>query len=176
SVTTLATGATRTWTSASGGALAVSWAGDRTVAFDWQDADQDARSGVRLLDTAGPGAGLLATRLLVPASTRAGAFTGPGDPLITQDGSTVLVTLASGPKSVIASFSVGNGRLRAVLTPAAAQSQWYCGILWADPRGRHLLTQCGTAQGSIEDGRYTRVRLPRLIPASEIGYANTFAW
>jgi hypothetical protein len=52
----------------------------------------------------------------------------------------------------------------------------YCGVLWTDPHGRHLLTQCGTTQTSIEAGHRTRIHLHQLIPASPIGYANTFAW
>jgi hypothetical protein len=176
SVTTLATGATRTWTSADGSALAVSWAGDRTVAFDWQDTKRQARSGVRLLDTAAHGANLLATRLLIPASTRTATLGSPGDPLITQDGSTVFATMAAGTKTAIVSFSADSGRLQTVLTPAAGQSQWYCGILWTDPHGRHLLTQCGTTQASIEGNRYTQIHLHQLIPASPVGFANTFAW
>src|SRR4029077_8414381 len=43
SVTTLATGATRTWTSAHGYPSTVSWAGDRTLAFGWQDTTDQAR-------------------------------------------------------------------------------------------------------------------------------------
>ena len=176
SVTTLATGATRTWTSASGGTLALSWAGDRTVAFDWQDSERQTRSGVRLLDTAAHGANLLATRLLIPASTRTATLTSPGDPLITQDGSTLFATMASGTNTAIVSFSVDSGELQAVLTPATGQSHWYCGILWTDPHGRHLLTQCGTTQTSIEGNRYTQIHLPQLIPASPVGFASTFAW
>jgi hypothetical protein len=52
-VTTLATGATRTWSSRQGGADAMSWTGPATLAFDWGDARAD-RSGIRLLDTATP--------------------------------------------------------------------------------------------------------------------------
>jgi hypothetical protein len=77
SVTTLATGATRTWSTPDGGATTVSWVGDRTVAFDyWDDTNDDARSGLRLLDTAAAGANLLDSRLILPATT-------PGRPLTT---------------------------------------------------------------------------------------------
>jgi len=176
SVTTLATGATRTWSSAHGSADSVSWAGDRVLAFDWQDLDGQARSGVRLLDTADRGDNLLSTRLLIPASTRTGALSSPGDPLITQDGSTVFATMAAGTKTAVVSFSANSGKLQAVLVPATAQSQWYCGILWTDPRGRNLLTQCGNTQTSIEASHYAQIQLHQLIPASPVGFANTFAW
>lgn len=178
SVTTLTTGATRTWTSAHGGALNVSWAGDSTLAFEWQDTDGLARSGLRLLDTAAAGTDPLASRLLVPASTRTAALSSPGDPLITPDGSTLFATMASGTRNAIVSFSVRSGKLEAVLLPATSSGQGlsYCGILWTDPHGRHLLIQCGTVQASIEGNRYTPVHLHELIPASAVGFANTFAW
>jgi hypothetical protein len=177
SVTTLATGATHTWSSAQGAALVVSWAGDRTLAFDWQDAASQARSGVRLLDTAATGTNPLSSRLLIPASTRTGALDDPGDPLITEDGSTLFATMASGTKTAIVSFSVRSGKIEAMsLTQPAPPSQWYCGVLWTDPHGRDVLTQCGTTQTSIEDSHYTQIHLHRLIPAAPVGFARTFAW
>jgi hypothetical protein len=180
SVTTLASGATRTWTSTQGAAVTVSWAGNHTLAFEWQDNVRPARSGVRELNTASVGSNLLDSRLVLPASTKTATLNSPGNPLITQDGSTVFVTMAagaSGTETAIARFSVRTGRLEAVLTPTpASQSQWYCGILWTDTSGRHVLFQCGTTQASIDAGRYTRIHLPELIPAPEVGFANVFAW
>lgn len=178
SVTILATGATRTWTAAHGGADSLSWAGDRTVAFDWEDTGSQARSGLRLLDTAAAGTDTLASRLVVPASTRAGTLGGPGDPVLTQDGSTLFAAMAAGTKTAIVSFSARSGKLQAVLTQpvGVGQGLWYCGILWSDPHGRHLITQCETIQESIEGDRPTRIHLRQLIPASPVGFANTFAW
>jgi hypothetical protein len=178
SVTTLATGVTRTWTSTDGSAVAVSWADDGTLAFGWQDKVRQARSGVRLLDTAAVGTDPLDSRLLIPASIRSATLSSPGNPLITQDGSTLFATMASGTKTAIVSFSVRSGKLQAVLTRPALyrQSRWYCGVLWTDPHGRHVLIQCGTTQASIEGKRYTRIHLHWLIAASPIGFANTFAW
>jgi hypothetical protein len=175
SVTTLATGATRTWTSAHGNPTTVSWAGDRTLAFGWQDNIDQARSGVRLLDTAAHGTNPLASRLVIPASFRAGRLSAPDNPLITQDGSTVFATMASGTKTAIVRFSARTGKLEAVLT-RPARSLSFCGVLWTDPHGRHLLTQCGTTQASIDGGHRTPIHLHQLIPASPIGYTNTFAW
>lgn len=184
SVTTLTTGATHTWTSAHGYATTVSWAGDRTLAFGWQDDTDRARSGVRLLDTAAPGTDPLASRLIIPASFRAGRLSVPNNPLITQDGSTVFATMSSGPKNAVTGpgtktavvrFSARTGKLEAVLT-RPARSVPFCGVLWTDPHGRHLLTQCGITQASIDGGRRTLIHLHQLIPASPIGYANTFAW
>jgi len=180
-VTTLATGATRTWTSARGSADTVSWAGTRTLAFDWQDAARPARSGIRLLNTAAPGTSPLGSRLLIPGTTRAGRLRLPASPLITTTG--VLATLATGPggaATVIAEFSARTGHLLRTLTPPAtvtgSQAVWYCGILYADPAGRHLITQCGNAQGQVTNGKYTPIHLRTHLPAANIGYANSFAW
>ena len=99
--------------------------------------------------------------------------------MITQDGSTLFATAPpGGTKADFVSFSARSGKLQAVLLHAVDTDpgQWYCGILWSDPHGRHLLTQCGTIQASIEGGRSTRIHLPWLFRASEIGNANTFAW
>jgi len=180
-VTTLATGVTHTWTSTSGAALSLSWAGDSALAFDWQDTARDARSGVRLLDTAAGGTNPLASRLLIPASTRTSTLSSPGDPLIADDGSTLFVNMAagvSGNETAIVRFSARTGKLQAVLIQPASsgQGQWYCGVLWTDPHGRHLLTQCGASQASIEGNHRTGIHLHQLIPASPVGVANTFAW
>ncbi len=180
-VTTLATGATHAWTSALGGALSLSWAGDHALAFEWQDTSRPARSGVRLLDTNTAAASPLASSLLIPASTRTATLSSPSNPLISQDGSTLFATMAAGAagtKTSMVRFSARTGTLQAVLTRPAgtSQAQWYCGVLWADPRGRHILIQCGATQASIDGTHTTPIHLHQLIPASPIGYANTFAW
>jgi hypothetical protein len=179
SVTALSTGATRTWSSALGAAITVSWAGDRMVAFYWSEPNgAPANSGLRLLDTAGPGASLPAARMILPDTTGTPEYYSPGAPVITQDGSTVLAVRSTSTRSAFVSYSARTGKLRAVLTPPMpyAGSQSYCGILWTSPDGRHLVVQCGDVQASIEGSRYTPTRLHQLIPASPIGYANTFAW
>ncbi|HEX2823145.1 MAG TPA: hypothetical protein VHO07_23715 [Streptosporangiaceae bacterium] len=114
----------------------------------------------------------------VSSRTRTATFSSPDDPLITQDGSTLFATMASGAKSAVVSFSARTGKLKAVLAQAAlsGQSSSYCGVLWADPDGRHLIIQCGTTQASIQGNLSTPIHLPRHIPASSIGFANTFAW
>jgi hypothetical protein len=178
-VTTLATGDTRIWSTANGGASTVSWAGDRTVAFYYGDnANDRARSGLRLLDTAAAGANLLDSRLILPATTGTPAYYTPDNPVITLNGSTVLAGRSTNATTDFVTYSAATGKLRAVLTPAipSPETPWYCGILWADPAGGHLIIQCGTTQASIEDGHYARIHLDQLIPASPVGEANTFAW
>jgi hypothetical protein len=98
--------------------------------------------------------------------------------VITLNGSTVLAGRSTNATTDFVTYSAVTGKLQAVLTPAipTPETSWYCGILWADPNGRHLIIQCGTTQASIEGGRYTRIHLHQLIPASQIGNADTFAW
>jgi hypothetical protein len=177
-VTTLATGATRTWSSAHGSASTVSWAGDRTLAFTWQDFDHQAQSGVRLLDTEAAGTSPLASRLLIPASARVDHLSSPGNPVVTQDGSTLFATMAVSTETAIVRFSARTGELLAILVPPVPSGAHpgYCGVLWTDPHGRHLFAQCGPFQASIEGNRPTRVRLHHFFPASPVGFANTFAW
>ena len=151
------------------------------LAFDWQAPNEQPRSGIRVLDTARSGANPQQSRLVVPQTLRAGPLSSPGSPVLSQDGSVLFASLATGPhgtQTVIARFSAASGRLQAVLTrPAGAGSAaGYCGVLWASPDGHHLLTQCGTAQGAVTGDRYTPIRLPWLIPASPVGSGNTFAW
>jgi hypothetical protein len=178
SVTTLSTGATRTWSSAHGSASTVSWAGDHTLAFTWQDASQEAQSGVRLLNTGAVGTSLLASRLLLPASVRVAGLSSPGNPVVTQDGSTVFATMAFGTRTAIVRFSARSGEFLEVLVPPvrSGASPGYCGVLWTDPHGRHLLAQCGPLQASIEGNRPTRVHLHYFFPPSPVGFSNTFAW
>ena len=178
SVTTLATGATRTWSSAHGSAGAVSWAGDRILAFTWQDVDHQALSGVRLLDTGAAGTSPLASRLLVPASARVDHLSSPGNPVVTQDGSSLFATMAFGTRTAIVRFSARTGEFQEVLVPPirSGPNPGYCGVLWTDPRGRHLLAQCGPFQASVEGNLPTRVHLHQFFPVSLVGFANTFAW
>lgn len=181
-VTTLATGATRTWSSAQGGALTLSWAGTATLAFDWQDDTRVARSGIRLLDTSKVGTSPLDSRLLIAASTRTRTLQSPSLQLITQDGSTVIAGMAGGPQLdqvAIVRFSARTGQLQAVLVPASpvsGSSPSYCGALWASPDGHRLLTQCGTTQYLTTGNHTAPITSPRLIRASPVGWAGTFAW
>lgn len=176
-VASLITGATRTWTSSAGAAQNLSWAGAHILAFSWQDSAR-ARSGIRLLDTAKPGSSPLASRLLIRASIRFEGLSSPANPLIAQDGSALFAMMTVGSQSVLVEFSVRTGKLIAALTPSAgpaASPPLYCGVLWADRTGQHLLFQCGATQGSISGTQFSRITLPR-IRQSVVGFANTFAW
>ena len=180
-IANLATGARHASSWASSAAFSLSWGGNRMLAFDWQSPNEQPRSGIRVLDTGRYGANPQHSRLVVPQTLRAGPLSSPSNPVLSQDGSVLFASLATGPhgtQTAIARFSAASGRLQAVLTrPAGTGSAGqYCGVLWASPDGHHLLTQCGTAQGAVTGDRYTPIRLPWLLPASPVGPGNTFAW
>jgi hypothetical protein len=174
-VVSLPTGTVRVWESSDrGSATSLSWAGDRWLAFDWSDASRAAqlarqRSGLRLLDTAAPGTDLMSSRLVVSQAARFGSFGGLTSPLITPDGSKVFATMVSGvpvnPMAEVVEFSARTGQASGAVTPPAGESgmgQW-CGALWTDPSGQHLLAACGDVppggQGRIDNGHFTRMNL-----------------
>lgn len=174
-VVSLPAGTVRVWKSSDhGSATSLSWAGDRWLAFDWSDASSAAqaarqRSGLRLLDTAAPGTDLMSSRLIVSRDARFGSFRGPTGPLITADGSRVFATMVSGvpvnPMAEVVEFSARTGQALGAVTPAAGESgtgQW-CGALWTDPSGQHLLAVCGGVppggQGRIDNGHFTQMNL-----------------
>ena len=174
-VVSLATGAVRLWQSSDrGSATSLSWADDRWLAFDWSDESRAAQvarqqSGLRLLDTAAPGTDLMSSRLVVSQAARFGSFGGLTGPLITPDGSKVFATMVSGvavnPMAEVVEFSARSGEPLGAMTPPVGESgtgQW-CGTLWTDPSGQHLLAACGGVppggQGRIDNGHFTRMNL-----------------
>ena len=174
-VVSLATGAVRVWKSSDrGSATSLSWAGDRWLAFDWSDASRDAQvarqqSGLRLLDTAASGTDLMSSRLVVSQAATFGTFRTLLGPLITPDGSKVFATMVAGeplnPTAEVVEFSARTGQALGAVTPPVGESgmgQW-CGALWTDPSGQHLLAACGGlplgGQGRIDNGHFTRMNL-----------------
>jgi hypothetical protein len=174
-VVSLATGAVRVWESSDrGSATSLSWAGDRWLAFDWSDASRAGqvarqRSGLRQLDAAAPGSDLMSSRLVVSQAARFGSFVGLSGPLITPDGSKVFATMVSdvpmNPMAEVVEFSARTGQALGAVTPPVGESgmgQW-CGALWTDPSGQHLLAACGGVppggQGRIDNGHFTRMNL-----------------
>jgi hypothetical protein len=165
-VLSLVTGATRSWTisSADGYATGLSWAGDRYLAFQFwsQPRDSDV-GGVRVLDTGSAAtAALTASRLIISNERKlAGGISGVFNPVITPDGSKVVVAAwTSFNVAELAEFSARTGRLLAVLVPAAPMPGHGspCQVLWTDPSGSHLIAYCGTA-GVVNGTRFTPVHL-----------------
>ncbi|MGH3403102.1 MAG: hypothetical protein ACRDRJ_11480 [Streptosporangiaceae bacterium] len=56
-----------------------------------------------------------------------------------------------------------------MLIPAAANPAQYCGPLWTDRSGRHLLAACGNdAEASIDNGQLTRLRSRWHLPSDPV--------
>jgi hypothetical protein len=164
--------------------------GDKLV-VDWlsgtrrQLASGHVRSSLRAVDTthAFPaGSSFLADSLPAPGLHGiSGGFT--------QDGSVSTNTVYGALGSVsttgysgatrLLEFSASSGRLLHAIPvgPAGAlQGQYFCGVLWASPDGRDLLTQCGSRQQAVIDGRVRLVRLPWLFRPELQPGVTPFAW
>ncbi len=153
------------------------WAGTGKLAFSWQAASGTAGDGLRTLDTATaamPGSSLLTASVLDPAA-RGWAFG-----TFTADGSVAISSRRHGGAWQVTEYSAATGELLHVITIGTAQAQSqsadYCGVLWAGPNGADLLTQCGTRQEEVVGGNTLVVRLARIVRASEVGWADSFAW
>lgn len=169
-VVSLAAQTVQTWVGPAGHVTDLSWAGSQ-LAFQWWDGSPSAqlaqaRSGVRLLNTAAPGNNLLASRLVITQASRTtlGQSTDLAYPLITEDGSKVFATVLFGgaahPKAEVVEFSVRTGKPLAVVAPAADESgtgSW-CGVLWMNPSGSQAAAVCAK-QGQIVGGRFASTNL-----------------
>jgi hypothetical protein len=177
----LAAGTGRSWTVANGQTFALSWAGDTTLAFEWQTSSssgaQPAGAGLRLLDIAARGTLIQASRLLIPYCLSTQVCVNA--PLISPDGSKVVATnlaLGTGVTTTIEEYSARTGVALGAVTPAVTTSRGNqaCEALWADPSGERLAVFCG--QGFVTDGtRFTPADLH--LPASILfSRSETFAW
>jgi hypothetical protein len=181
-VLSLVTGATRSWTipSGDGYATTLSWAGDRSVAFQFvsQSGDDDA-GGVRVLDTQSAAtAALSASRLIISNERKlAGGISGVFNPVITPDGSKILAAAwTSFNVAELAEFSARTGQLLAVLMPAASMPGHGspCQVLWTDPSGSHLIAYCGTP-GVVNGTRFTLVHL-HIPNTSGTDFTGVLLW
>lgn len=95
-------------------------------------------------------------------------------------GRALAMSARAGSAQVLREYSALSGRLLFAVTigttQALDQSPDYCGVLWASADGADLLTQCGTRQLEITDGNARAVRLARIVPASAVGWADSYAW
>ena len=107
-VITLATGATRTWTTSDSGTPEdLSWdAAGRRLGFFWSS-DSASRAGLWLLDTGAPGSALLSGRRLVPQTV------GPDqvqDALLSPDAQTIIASVTYNTTAHVGRGAVVGGR------------------------------------------------------------------
>ena len=99
----------------------------------------------------------------------------------TADGRTAFAALYSGSgdatRQVLIRMDAATGRPLAGLPAEAAgwnHDGIYCGVLWADSSGRHLVISCGSRSGRIDNGRFTAEPLPIAPYIPNVG--SQFAW
>jgi hypothetical protein len=181
-VITLATGATRTWTTSHSGIPEdLSWdAAGQRLAFFWTS-DTASLAGLWLLDTSALGSALLSGPRLLPQTA------GPDEvqsALLTPGAQTIIASVTYngtahvGPGAVVGGIvevSARTGRpLRTLLAERAAHSGdagWFitsCLLPSIDAVGNHLLVSCGRF-GRLDHGRFTT--LPGAAPHTAVAAA-----
>ncbi len=190
----LATGQGRAWAPVDSGGVAppsLSWAGDRTLAFEW-DAGNNRHPpgiGIRVLDVAAPGNLLQASRLVVGYSRYCAAFGGcRDDPVITPDGSVIIVPMAvcvracgaaeANPNGVftdsVVEYSTRTGQTIAyVATPVTSSFPGtLCEPVWTDPSGVQVVTSCGHPEW-YDRGHVSRITVYMPMNGTDL---LPFAW
>lgn len=164
--------------------LSLSWAGDRTVGFEWTGADNPhpPGTGYRVLDIAARGNLLQASRLVVAYSryclTRGGCQDGQ---LLTADGTRLLLTRTTGTLETyyvnnLLAYSVRTGQRLAALAPTirAEGAGPPCVPLWSNPSGQQVISFCGGHGEKYDHGRLSRITLHPPMYGTNFG--ADFAW
>jgi hypothetical protein len=163
-VVTLPTGSTRTWTAGRQATSfwSLSWAGDSTLAF----ACDDPSAAVCVLNTTGQGGHIDTSHPLIPTSAAYHGLTGPTWPVITPNGSDIYAQLSGSNSMGLVEFSAQTGQPLRLVISAPPNYNAFCGALWSDPSGQHLVAACpwGSLTGTITRGVFTRGR--NLPPAA----------
>jgi hypothetical protein len=190
----LATGRARAWPPPDAGTVAppsLSWAGDRTLAFEWGTGDNlhPPGIGVRVLDVTAPGNLLQASRLVVAYSRYCAAFGGcRDDPVITPDGSAIIVPRAvcvracarsevmqSGVFTVsVEEYSARTGQAIVAVAPPVTSpfSGTLCEPVWTDPSGVQVVTSCGHPEW-YDRGHVSRITVYMPMNGTDL---LPFAW
>jgi|HubBroStandDraft_5_1064220.scaffolds.fasta_scaffold08891_2 hypothetical protein len=160
------------------------WPSADKLAFSWDTpAGRDGHSAgsdvLRVLDTARAAAGHTSASMIAGSTADPAVFQYNAD-VFSTDGTVAIDVRSDGPTVYVREFATASGRLLHAFaigtTQARNQSANYCGVLWASADGAGLLTQCGDVQQEVANGRAVRTRLAVAVPASQVGWANTFAW
>jgi hypothetical protein len=184
----LASGTGRSWTASHAGAVgaySLSWAGDQTLAFEWAPAENPhpAGIGIRLLDVGASGTLLEASRLIVPytrycAANARGGWGCLGDPVLTPDGSKVMVAKGTREGSVytdsVVEYSTQTGRALANVAPPVSSPfpGTLCVPLWTNPSGGQVVTLCGHPE-KYDHGRVTSITLHQPMYGTDV---MPFGW
>jgi hypothetical protein len=175
-IVTLATGAIRTWTSAThtGWPVQLSWTNhDRDLGFYWSDQEQPAQSiaGLWELDPAAPGSNLFSGRRVLPfmvgdAVVESAAFSPDGQSIVASVVHLIFHPVRRGNVlSGVVRLSVRTDRpLSTLLVRRATQdsrfgnqsySEGECQLIAGDPAANHLLVNCAVGFGRLDRARFT---------------------
>jgi prolyl-tRNA editing enzyme YbaK/EbsC (Cys-tRNA(Pro) deacylase) len=181
----LATGTRRSWAPVGRATVApfsLSWAGDRTLAFEWSTGDNNPPGvGIRVLDVTAPGNLVQASRLIIPYGQYCAATEAcQDDPLITPDGSKVMVTrvVAVGDNyaDTVVEYSARTGQRLADVMPTIRTPYTGppCVPLWTDPSGEQVISFCGGHGERYDHGHLSQVTLHP--PMYGMNFGALFAW
>lgn len=163
----------------------LSWAGDRTLVFEWtsdaESADrvQPANAGLRVLDVTAPGTMLRASRLIMQYGRYCSSVAVcRGGLLATADGSRVLVTRSLTDQGYttgsVVEVSARTGQVMATVVPAVRSLTPgpNCVPMWTDPSGEQTVGACGYAV------KYDRGQISPITVHPPMYGTNylTFAW
>lgn len=151
--------------------MSLSWTAKRGLAYSFTS----TQMGVFIIrDATKTGT---SPRLLIGSSASVGGFGDARSPVITPDGSAVLVTVARGSFTfAIAEFSART-RARWLLTPPVRNPAQFCGPLVTDSFGRRILTGCGdNSEYAIQSRHLTRLHKPWQLPTYLTPSAPLIAW
>jgi hypothetical protein len=182
----MATGTGKHWPPADRGNVApysLSWAGDRTVAFEWTPGNNHHPPGLglRVLDIAGPGNLLQASRLVVAYSRYCGNLGACQDgQLLTADGTKILLTRVVGQMGHytdnVLEYSVRTGQRLADLAPTLRTPYGGppCVPLWSNPSGERVISFCDEHGELYDHGHLSRITLHP--PMYGLNFGAAFAW
>jgi hypothetical protein len=182
----LARGTGKRWRAVDAGGVAplsLSWAGDRTVGFEWTPGNNRHPPGLgyRVLDVAAPGNILRASRLVVAYSRYCAGISACQDgQLLTADGSRVLLTRTLGPTGHytdnVLAYSVRTGQRLAALAPTlhTPYAGPPCVPLWANPSGEQVISYCAEHGERYDHGRLSRITV--YPPKYGLNFGAPFAW
>jgi hypothetical protein len=182
----LAAGTGRSWSASHAGgvgAYSLSWAGDRTLGFEWGPAENahPAGIGIRVLDVTAPGTLLRASRLIVPYRRYCGTPGGwgcLGDPVLTPDGSKVMVPKGVLKGSVytdsVVEYSTRTGQALANVAPPVSSPfpGTLCVPIWTDPSGEQVVTSCGHPE-KYDHGHVTPITVHPPMNGTDL---QSFGW
>jgi hypothetical protein len=192
----LATGATRTWSTRAlwRPAMSISWDGNDHILFAWADASAASapgHSGYRLLNLRLAGGDLeSAPRLPLPPLPELNGDSEAQSAFVTPDqraviGSTFSVAGSGGNSKLIMQIAEWSARtwqvtrvLRQAVTGRSGFMDSYCAVLSLAPTGVHALTECAvndrTVFGRLDNGRFTR--LPGMLDNTRTIAPGDAAW